>query len=188
VNDPCNRIKFSAFDASFATWARSNSHNVDIGPAPRVVEGFISDLRYPPARYHPIRFRDRCKVQALGISQTKCTVLWLHQRSSTPICRVVVPPLACRWTFLLPSFPPNSLGGQHVPHAAGMPYHNPRLDGLAIIVAPIVTQGSPYLSMFSSEPSIPTTCTGRDSPLQLKIPPREPLKWSHNKPSCHSHE
>jgi hypothetical protein len=23
VNDPCNRIKFSAFAASFATWARS---------------------------------------------------------------------------------------------------------------------------------------------------------------------
>jgi hypothetical protein len=53
----------------------------------------------------------------------------------------------CNAGFVLPSFP-RSLGGQYVPHAAGMPSHNPRLDGLAIVVARIVTQGVPYLSMF----------------------------------------
>jgi hypothetical protein len=63
-----------------------------------------------------------------------------------------------------------------VPHAAGMPSPNPRLNALAFMVAAIVTQGAPYLSMLSSEPphQLPrchTKCTSRDSPLQFKIPP-----------------
>jgi hypothetical protein len=106
----------------------------------------------------------------------------------------------CNAGFFLPSFPHTGVGDPSVPHAAGMPSPNPRLNALGFMVAAIVTQGATYLSKPSSEPphQLPrchTKCTGRDSRLQFKIPPPRAIEWfvgitavSHHTPSCHSYE